>query len=271
MARKIFNRNPDPRTLLDELHFSGERDLKGLPLGPVTRHAEDRFVISFQVLCLFAVARDLNLFARPVTVDPVGDPPQDKQVGGDYQAAHALPSNLKVTPASGSPGPLYGFFRNPFSRTWIELNVFAKTVRVHRLTNLADSYSEKAGLRRALADACAAVANSDRTPMSVFQDDLVPNYLTAIRAAQAANLAELTAAERQEAVRRPVVDRFGAAATARPADTRVSTADADARVANRGALIQIFDVYASMNTAPRHLLVEAQAQADAMRLNERSV
>ena len=268
MARQIFDRNPDPADLLDELYRDGVRDFKGLPLGNVTEHAQDRLIVSYQVLCLFAVARDLGLLPGPVVVEPTGSAVQDRQTSGEFQAAHVLPSDLMVTPAAGSAARLHHFFRDPFSRVWMQRNVFGRTDRVHRLTNLADSYCEAAGMRRTIADACAAVVNNRLSPMRVFENTLAPGYAAAARTALQENLRSVAPADGPEFVRQPLLDRFGKAAIPRPTDTRVGSPNAEARLAARRTLNQVLEIYAGLATAPRHLMVVAAGQVDALRGNE---
>ena len=288
MAREILNATPDAGVLFREYHEGGERDPTGLALGPVTRHYEGRLLVSYQVLCVFAGLRDIRVFDGPVTVTPAGDPPQDKQVSGAEQAAHRLPSDLKVTLASGRSDRVYDFFENIFSKGWIK-DLFARTDRVHRFTNKADSDCEKRGMRDALAQACMAVANGERvTPLEVLEGRLVADYGAAVQAAIRFNRAELlmTATpgdgsrivdrhgnlltpQRADhiaaaAARSPLVDRFGHPALARPADLSVRSSNEDARIANRRSVIQVLETYAQVALAPTHLLAHAAGQVEAI-------
>jgi hypothetical protein len=289
MPREILNRNPDKEVLFKELHDGGQRDVTGLQLGAVTRHYEGRLLVSYQVLRLFEGLRDMGVFPRGTTVRHIGHPPQDKQVSGTEQAAHRLPTDLSVTLPSGASERVYNVFQNPFSKGWIKDNLFARTDRVHRFTNKADSDCESHGMRDALPQACGAVINGNNVnALEVFEGRLLTDYAAAIQSAIQFNRAELlrtpvmpadgrvvdmhgqvaspTRADliQREADRRPILDRFGHAANARSADLSLNSSNDDARIANRRSVIDVLQIYAGVALSPRHLLGQATAEVEQM-------
>jgi hypothetical protein len=266
VARYIFDENPDPVVLLDELFHGSSRDYKGLPLGNVGNHYRDRLEISYFVLCLFGVVRDFGRFPTPIQVAPVKAAYQDKQTTSEFPAAHRLPCDLQLTPGSA----VYDCFQNPFSRTWIQRNVFGRTDRVHRYTNICDSACERGpqGMAHVLAAACQDIANSARTPALVFASTLVPGYANAVQIALTRMDGTLTPLEREELNRKHPVDRFGGPLTPRPTDIRLTSPNAEARAAAKVSVIQVLREYADAGQPPREKLAHAAGQADAMRHNE---
>jgi hypothetical protein len=53
--RTIFDQDPDPVRLFEELYEGGVRDYKGLPLGDVAGHAARRFTVCYGAMCLIRV------------------------------------------------------------------------------------------------------------------------------------------------------------------------------------------------------------------------
>ncbi len=262
--RNIFDQDPDPVRLFDELYESGVRDYKGLPLGDVAGHAARRFTVCYGAMCLIRVLALLERIPPGASFFAAGATDQDKQVSGDFVAAHLIPRELRLS-APGTPAddtPLHELLRNPFSRMWVRREIFAETDRVHRLVNVADSSCERGrdGTARTLVRVCDKVlADARRDGMLVqagrpappltsvyqtFAADLVPGFLAAARARLQAREAKLTDYERSELNRGHPVYLDGRPLVARPADTRLTSTDREVRAAARIALRQVLSVYA---------------------------
>src|SRR5712691_4292210 len=95
MARRtVFDHDPDPVRLFDELYFQGARDFKGLPLGDVASHARNRYTACYGALCLARMLTELVRIDTAVPLDVVGAQFQDKQTSSEFPAAHAIPCDL---------------------------------------------------------------------------------------------------------------------------------------------------------------------------------
>lgn len=277
--RRIFDRDPHLGRLLDELHYQGDRDAGGLPLGNVRRHAENRLVASYMTLNLVEVARDLGYLRLPVGIMPTGAVPQDKRSPNfgnprEFQAAHALPRDLNFRDGSALR-KLYAYFLNSFNRTWMERNVFGWTDRIHHLANSADERctTRAHGMGEVLAQACGQVANDGASPTEAYTQTLTRGYVNAALGALADELGSLTGAERElptdaEAGRAYLLDQHGKPLTPRPEDFRVGSPDPEARAANRIARIQVLHTYAATTQCDEGKLEDAQGKAEALRHNE---
>ncbi|MBS0642719.1 MAG: hypothetical protein JSS43_22875, partial [Proteobacteria bacterium] len=250
--RTIFDHSPDPVGLFDELYFQVDRDFLGLPLGDVAGHVRRRYTACYGALCVARMLTDLGRIDDGVVVDVVGARFQDKRTSYEFPAAHVVPCDLLLASAS-HPAPgvhLYDLLRNPFSRTWVQMNIFGQTDRVHRLVNVADRSCEAGadGMAAAFSGACEAVITEGLRARSVvrlagteppgfpavlyhLERTIVPRF-SAAAAARLRRLADdLTPDERTELSRRQVVDQFGKPALERPSDTRLGSTNAQARTA----------------------------------------
>jgi hypothetical protein len=265
MARDIYVTNPDEGALFDEYFYKTERDRLGLPLGNLRQHAQARLHNSYIVLCLCRLLGELGRIDKKTefTCVGVGDGPQDKQTSGDTNAAHTLPGRIRVEKlpgaaagtGSGAPVHLYDLFRDGVVRRWVE-GVFARTYRVHTLTNKADTRCERNGMRRVFAEACKAVAEGG-APDSVFGEILLPGYRQAILRALHNLEGSLSRFETDDRQRVILFDAWGKPAGVRPEDTRTRSPDPLARAANRNAQTQILEIYAHVGADPAVLKAEA--------------
>jgi hypothetical protein len=291
MARTIFDRNPDPVHLMDELYHQGTRDFKGLPLGDVEGHVRRRYTTCYGVLCLARMLTDLGRIETAMPLVVVGAQFQDKRSSKEFPAAHAIPCDLAIAlPGHPAPGVhLYNFLLNPFNRTWAKLNMFGETDRVHRLVNVADRSCEAGldGLASVLATACEEVIRNGlraRTltpgkyatkPISAsvqteFELILVPGFVRAANARLQALERNLNYFERTEIAHRPLVDRIGRPVEARPSDTRLGSPNAQARAANLNTLRQVLKTYADQTLVDRPALFTIATKIEALRINERA-
>ena len=287
--RVIFDGDPDPVRLFDELYFQGARDPQGLPLGDVAGHARRRYTACYGALCLTRMLVDISRIDAPAGLMVTGARFQDKQTSREFPAAHAIPCDLRLAlPGHPPPGVrLYDLLRDPFNRTWTRREIFGQTDRVHRLANLADRRCEAGadGMAMALAAACdAAIRDGLRAKVvspagargatvaasvaSLFETSLAPAFIAAARARLGALETEFTDHERGQLARAPIVDRFGRPIMARPVDTRIGSPDAEARAAARIAMRQILQIYADPDCVDRAALGAIAGKIDALRLNE---
>lgn len=266
-VRLIYDASPDRVALFEELFEACERDQGGEPLGDVTGHAVRRFTLSYMVLCLCRLLRDLGRIDAQTQFTPAGARHQDKKASGYTQAAHVLPCDIRVEQPGGGSGGLYDLLQNGFNRTWVQRNVFAETDRVHRLTNLADRYCESGGMIAGLVDGCRSLAADDAPLDFVFWHRLTPAYQEAARRAEdeiGASLSEFDRAEGRAAALR---DHLGRPLLSRPSDVRIGSPDAQARAANRAAVLQVLRLY-RMAEPDRTALHAAAGQIEALRHNE---
>lgn len=267
--RQIFDSDPDPLELFEELYVQGDRGPKGLPIGNLDGHIRDRLNLSYMVLCLCAFLKDRGRIGAGLSVHPVRAHVQDKTASHEFPAAHVIPCDLDIGAANHK---LYDFLFNPFNRTWVRRNVFGKTNRVHRLTNVADRRCEAGplGLARVLADACEQVLRMAGATRQVFDAVLVPGYVRAAEAALRDFEAQLSNFERTEMGFNAPVDQFGKPLTPRSADTRLGSPDPAAVAANKTILRQVLLEYAALaSRISVAALADVEGKVDALMVNER--
>jgi hypothetical protein len=289
--RYIFDSDPDPNRLFDELYRDGIRDFKGLALGDVSGHARRRFTVSYGVMLLTALLEQLDRLPANAEIGARGASDQDKQVSGDEQAAHIAPCEIVVhAPGSALDGePLYAFLVNPFNQTWVRREIFAPTDRVHRLVNVADSSCERGrgrnagiGMVDALVELCNRTLEDARRRSKLvvgfapppsqyardrFQTQLVPCYRMVASARRSMLETAMTDDERRDLARQPLVASDGRPLIARPLDTRLGSPNAEARMAARRTLREIFVIYENVDPDEAALATIA-GKIDALRFNE---
>jgi hypothetical protein len=159
-----------------------------------------RLTMSYMVLNLCQVIRDLGRLGPGTVFEPIGAMWQDKRTSGEFPAAHVLPCDIEIVsrpraspalmprhiviaPPRRARARLYELFKNPANRTCIQLNVFGETDRVHRLTNVADRSCEAGpdGLAAVLCGACQSLVDGRGTVDSIFTTLLVSRYSEAAR------------------------------------------------------------------------------------------
>ena len=285
--RTIYHHNPDPVQLLDELYFQVERGFYDLPLGDVAGHARRRYTACYGVLCLAQWLAERGVIGAVPTLEVRGARFQDKRTSVEFPAAHLLPCDLAVIlpgqPATGVR--LYDLLHNPLNQTWVRLNIFGQTDRVHRLVNVADRSCEAGadGMAVVFVEACEEVVRNSlqarsitragihplRTPVSTqFNGILLPGFVDVARARLQAMERSLTPFERMESRRGHLLDRFGRSAAPQPTDTRLSSSSDQARTAAKISLCQILRIYADESRLDRAALRHIEGQIDALRLNE---
>ena len=288
--RIIFDTDPDPSALFDELHFQGARDGFGVPLGDVAGHARRRFTACYGALCLTRLLVELGRIPSPVDPTVTGALYQDKQTSREFPAAHVLPCDLTLSmPGHPPPGArLSDLLRNPLNRIWAQREIFGRTDRVHRLTNVVDRRCEAGddGMGMILAACCddtirgalrsrLAAPGGRAAPVppppaiDAFDRGLVTGFLWVARNRLDRLEAEFTALERAELTPRPLLDRFGKSIVAGPTDLRLSAPSPRARAAVRAAMRQILEIYADPACVDRSALGAMANTVEAVRHNER--
>jgi hypothetical protein len=285
--RVIFDQDPNPAHLLDELYFEVERGYLGVPLGQVATHATKRFTACYGALCLAQILVELGSIASVPTLEVRGALYQDKQTSTEFPAAHALPCELSLFLPGGRAGgvPLHGLLRNPFNQTWVQRNVFGQTDRVHRLVNVADRSCEAGedGMAAVLAEACEEVIRNgleDRVvsrfgapplprPLLTIFNQIVVAGFTAVADQRLHDLErELTDYEMSEMMRGHLVNRFGNYVAPQPTDTRKTSPHQAARAAARIILCQVFRTYSDPGLVDVAALNEIEDKVGALRINE---
>jgi hypothetical protein len=286
--RTIFDHDPDPARLLDELYFRVERGYLGLPLGQVATHATKRYTACYGALCLAQMLVELGVIESVPTLEVRGALYQDKRTSTEFPAAHALPCELAVVLPGRPPAgvPLHGLLRSPFTQTWVRRNIYGQTDRVHRLVNVADSSCEAGedGMAAVLAEACEEVLRSGlqdrvvsrfgappltRSVTGIFNTIVVEGF-TGVAQQRFHDLqSELTDYEMSEMIRGHLLDRFGNFVAPQPTDTRKTSPDAAARAAAKITLCRVFRTYADPNLVDPAALDDMKGKIDALRMAER--
>jgi hypothetical protein len=289
MARRtIFDHDPDPVRLLDELYFEVERGFRGLPLGAVASHARRRYTACYGVLCLAQLLTERGVIDAAPTLEVRGALFQDKRTSVEFPAAHILPCDLALIlpgrPAAGVH--FYDLLRNPLNQTWVRLNVFGQTDRVHRLVNVADRSCEAGtdGMAAVFAATCeevirrglqaASVTRPGSQPLrgsvsALFSSMLLPGFVDAATTRLRAMERGMTPFERMESTRGHLLDRFGRSAAPQPTDTRLGSPAHDARAAAKISLCQILRTYADGSLIDWAALNNIENQIGALGLNEK--
>jgi hypothetical protein len=290
MARRtIYDHDPDPARLLDELYFRVERGVHGLPLGNVSGHAQRRYTACYGVLCLVEWLVERGLISPASRLEARGARFQDKQTSVEFPAAHVLPCDLAVSqPAQPRPAVhLYDLLQNPFNRTFVRLNIFGRTDRAHRLVNVADRSCEAGtdGMAAVFVEACEEVVQLSlragsitrsgthlrrKAALTQFNTILVPGFANAARVrlrAMEKSRSRLEL-ERMESRRGDLVDRFGRSAAPQPTDTRLSSSSDEARIAATISLCQILRIYTDESLVDPHALARVEGQIGALSFNE---
>ncbi|ODR88796.1 zeta toxin family protein [Sinorhizobium alkalisoli] len=178
-GRTILQEPADGHRLFVELYHSAIRDAERRPIGNVEAHAVGRLKQSYMALKLVEVARDLGLLPGGSKIVATRAFAQDKRGSLEFPAVHRLPADLAVEMLDGIRRRLTDMFGLELNRVAIDREVFSPTDRMSRLANVADSWAEAAGMRKALAGAANAVVrgvSADEALSRIIE----PGYAVAI-------------------------------------------------------------------------------------------
>jgi len=239
-GRSIFQTRADALGMFVELYDNALRDAERRPIGNIEAHAVGRLSQSYMALKLVETARDLGLLPDDGMIVATRASVQDKQASREFPAAHRLPGDLAVERADGSRRRLTEHFGVELNRVAIDREVFGPTDRVSRLANVADSWLEAAGMRRALARAADAVAEGLVTANEAMTYILEPGYTAAVAVARRKLERNITLAERAS-IATTVVDVSGEPFRARPHDLRLGTKDIASRSRALAMMEAVFD------------------------------
>jgi hypothetical protein len=254
-TREILDDDMDAMAVIDELAANAVTDGRGLTLGDVAKHRRDRYLTLWEVLHLVEGLARRGLISARDNLAIIGAQVQDNQGLGTFQAAHVLPCDFRVNGHDGFDS----LFASPVVRERVQRELFGCTTAVHSLVNSVDSRCERRGWRLAFCRAIDLVIAGD-SAATVFRRDLVPDYAATLAQARAAFEARVSQAERQHMATPVLLAPNGAPARPRGQDFRVTDGltDARARAANKAAVLQVFDEYA---TGPAGLVPSAMAAA----------
>ncbi len=178
-GRSIFQNRADALGLFVELYDNALRDAERRPIGNIGAHAIGRLSQSYMALKLVEAARNLGLLPENGTIVATRAMVQDKHGAREFPAAHRMPADLVVETPDGSRRRLTESFDVGLNQAAIDRDIFGRTDRLSRLSNVVDSWLEAAGMRTTLARAANAVA-SGMSADAAMSDVVEPGYAAAV-------------------------------------------------------------------------------------------
>lgn len=269
-GREIFQSDPDPRALFDELYSDVTRTVDSIPLGALERHAEARLQQSYAVLALIEQARAYGILPEAANFEATGAQVQDKRAQRDFPAAHRLPCDMKLVEPNGRENRLSEFFEIGLNRAWIEGNIFAPTDRVHRMVNVADQWCEDAGMKRSLVDASNAVLHGRMTANEAMEKVIKPGYQEAIAKASAKIERNFSFMERQALAFR-IVDRDGQPYKSVDPKLTLKVKGLESRAAAKDAIERTLKAYGTVQDVSFQQRMQTVSSVSAIVENERRV
>ncbi|WP_460233340.1 zeta toxin family protein [Agrobacterium radiobacter] len=257
-ARTIFQRQADALGLFVELYDNALRDHERRPIGKVEAHAVGRLSQSYTALRLIEAARDLGLLPEDGRIVATRAMVQDKRASSEFPAAHRLPADLAVETSDGSRRRLTEYFGVALDRVAIDRDVFSPTDRMSRLANVADSWMETAGMRRALSRAANGVAAGTMSANAAMTEIIEPGYAAAIDEARRKIDRNMALAERA-AIASVVVDETRIPLRAMRDDLRLGTKN----IANRARAQAMMEAVFGQTARHDHLSEQQRRAADA--------
>ena len=288
--RDIYNRNPDPVAQFNaRIAGWNTRDLTGLPLGDVLGHGLNRLAVCYGVLNAAHLAGAYGrMGAKPglfkqYRFEPVGAIPQDWRGSKEYPAAHLAPCSLLVFDPTGAKQakPLFDIFADGVTRSHVR-GLFAKTELVHVLVNYADSrcegtpkggkQTEKTGFAQVLARACDRLIHEPQAkPRDVMYGFLAPGF-RAVIGERIRDFTQESLKLQDDFLEAPsdLVDARGRPFDWNPerSDLSIKSASPEALKANRRAVLQALDIYASIREPRLADIARSDGEFAALRLNE---
>jgi hypothetical protein len=239
-SRVILRNDIDSMELIDELASGSTTDGRGLTLGDVAGHRQDRYLASYRALHLVAALARMSLLTPRDTITRIGAEVQDKTGFDAFQAAHILPCDFKINGRDG----LHRLFVSPIISGNVQARLFGVTNVVHKLVNYADRRCEANGWIDAFLKAIKSTISGTDADQA-FSRQLVPDYAAAVALSREKLIAALRQGERDAMDKPTLLAPNGQPAQRRPQDFRVGAKAADPKVSgiNKGAVLQVFEEY----------------------------
>ncbi|MET3616041.1 hypothetical protein ABID16_004390 [Rhizobium aquaticum] len=267
-ARTIFQRQADALGLFVELYDNALRDHERRPIGNIEAHAIGRLSESYIALRLVEAARDLGLLPEDGRIVATRAMVQDKRARSEFPAAHRLPADLAVETSDGTRRRLTDYFGVALDRVAIDRDVFSPTDRISRLANVADSWMETAGMRRALSRAANSVAAGTMSANAAMTQIIEPEYAATIGEARRKVGRNMTLAERK-VIASAVVDDTGTPLRAMRDDLRLRTKDITNRARAQAMMEVVFTETARHDRLGQQQRRAADAFVEGIAANER--
>ncbi|WP_338811530.1 zeta toxin family protein (plasmid) [Agrobacterium leguminum] len=235
-GRTIFQNSADGLKLFVELYENAVRDAERRPIGNIEAHATGRLAQTYMALRLVETARDLRLLPNDGEIVATRAFVQDKRATREFPAAHRLPADLAVERPDGTRRRLTEYFEVALNRAAIDREVFGPTDRMSRLANVADSWLDAAGMRKAFVRAANDVAEGYANADEAMRWTIEPGYAAAVAEARRKLERNMMLAERT-AIAAEVVDASGEPFRAKRDDLRLGTKD----IANRARALAMME------------------------------
>lgn len=267
-GRSIFQARADALGMFVELYGNALRDAERHPIGNIEAHAVGRRSQSYMVLKLVETVRDLGLLPVNGTIVATRAMVQDKRGSQEFPAAHRLPADLAVEKPNGEHRRLTEHFDVRLNQVAIDRDVFGRTDRLSRMTNVVDSWLETAGMRKTLARAANVVASGHMSASAAMSDIVEPGYAAAIARTR---LLERNMALAERTAIASIVDQRGEPFRAVLDDLRLRTGHLENRVRAKAMMEAILDETARHERLDAERRRVAEEFARGIADNERSL
>jgi hypothetical protein len=257
-GRSIFERRTDALGLFVELYDNAVRDAERRPIGNIEAHAIGRLTQTYMTLKLIEAIRDLGLLPEDGKIVATRAMVQDKRGTQEFPAAHRLPADLAVERSDGSRRRLTEHLDVAINRVAADREVFGRTDRLSRLANVADSWMEPAGMRKAFVRAANAVAVGGRSAEAAMAEIIEPGYGAAI-ADTRGRLARNMAISERAILATAIIDTSGEPFRAVRDDLRLRAGDLE----NRARAKAMLEAVLAETARHLHLGPERRREADA--------
>lgn len=269
-GRTILQSPADGHGLFVELYDNAVRDAERRPIGNVEAHAIGRLAQSYMALRLVEAARDLGLLPDDGKIVATRAMVQDKRGAPEFPAAHRIPADLAVEAPDGTRRRLTEHFAVELNRVAIDRDVFSPTDRMSRLANVADSWTEAAGMRKTLVRAANGVANGRMSADQAMSKIVEPGYAAAIASAQRRLERNIALAE-HAAIATIIFNVKGEPLRAMRDDLRLRTPDIENRARAKSMMEAALEGAARHDRLDPGLRRAADAFANGIAENERKL
>lgn len=257
-GRTILQESAEGYRLFDELYDNAVRDAERRPIGNVEAHATGRLAQTYMALRLIEAARDLGLLPEDGKIVATRAFVQDKRGAPEFPAAHRMPADLAIETPDGTRRRLTEHFAVELNRVAVDRDVFSPTDRMSRLANVADSWTEAAGMRKTLVRAANGVANGSMSADQAMSTIVEPGYAAAVAMVQRRLARNMALAERA-AIAAIIFDVKGEPLRAMRDDLRLRTPD----IANRARAKSMMEAALAETARHDRLDLESRRTADA--------